>query len=276
MKDLVIYHKNCTDGFAAAFAFWLKYKNTVEYFPACYGQEPPIEKIKNNTVYIVDFSYDAPTTLKLMDLANHVVVLDHHVTSRDALKGLPQHNPKLHIEFDMDRSGAMLAWDYLNIGVESPMLFKFVQDRDLWQFYYPLSKPVVTALYAKPFVFEEWVEYLKDHKPLVELGNSLLTYRENEMAAIINSTRRTINLGDHFVPLVNCYGSYSSEIGNTIARGHDFGVTYYDTKSYRIFSLRGSKDSPVDVSEVAKLHGGGGHPNAAGFTVKRDHKLAQI
>jgi len=40
----------------------------------------------------------------------------------------------------------------------------------------------------------------------------------------------------------------------------------WDTPEGRVFSLR-SNDEGVDVSEVAKQYGGGGHRNASGFKV---------
>ena len=36
MKPLVIYHANCTDGFGAAFAAWLKLGDEAEYLPMEY------------------------------------------------------------------------------------------------------------------------------------------------------------------------------------------------------------------------------------------------
>ena len=46
-----------------------------------------------------------------------------------------------------------------------------------------------------------------------------------------------------------------------------------DTPKGRTFSLR-SADGGMDVSEVAKRYGGGGHAKAAGFTVPWGHALA--
>lgn len=47
---------------------------------------------------------------------------------------------------------------------------------------------------------------------------------------------------------------------------HPFVVGYYDNESHRIFSLRSHKKG-MNVKEVAKIHSGGGHLHAAGFTV---------
>lgn len=65
MKPLVIYHANCTDGFGAAFAAWLKLGDEAEYIPMDYGEVETPEDFdmkvslaaKGNTIYILDFSF---------------------------------------------------------------------------------------------------------------------------------------------------------------------------------------------------------------------------
>jgi nanoRNase/pAp phosphatase (c-di-AMP/oligoRNAs hydrolase) len=66
---------------------------------------------------------------------------------------------------------------------------------------------------------------------------------------------------------------YASDAGNILSEGRAFAATYYDTDKSRVFSLRSSKGG-VDVGEVAKLFGGGGHKHAAGFSVPRFNYLA--
>jgi len=46
-----------------------------------------------------------------------------------------------------------------------------------------------------------------------------------------------------------------------------YAVGYFDLPGKRIYSLRSRQGSEVDVSEIAKRHGGGGHKHAAGFSV---------
>jgi len=49
------------------------------------------------------------------------------------------------------------------------------------------------------------------------------------------------------------------------AAGRPFGVCYFELGGKRVYSLRSVHG--VDVSEIAKAYGGGGHPAAAGFEV---------
>jgi nanoRNase/pAp phosphatase (c-di-AMP/oligoRNAs hydrolase) len=68
------------------------------------------------------------------------------------------------------------------------------------------------------------------------------------------------------VPAVNCNHYFASEVGHELAIGRPFAATYYDTTDGRVFSLRSSAEG-LDVSEIAKRLGGGGHAKASGFKV---------
>lgn len=59
---------------------------------------------------------------------------------------------------------------------------------------------------------------------------------------------------------------FASDAGNRMAEGELFSASYFDTPEGRKFSLR-SKEGGMDVSEIAKRFGGGGHARAAGFQV---------
>jgi nanoRNase/pAp phosphatase (c-di-AMP/oligoRNAs hydrolase) len=57
-----------------------------------------------------------------------------------------------------------------------------------------------------------------------------------------------------------------SEIGERLAQGRPFGATYFVREDgKRVWSLR-SCEGGIDVSDVARRRGGGGHRAAAGFT----------
>lgn len=64
-----------------------------------------------------------------------------------------------------------------------------------------------------------------------------------------------------------------SDAGHELAKGQPFAACYWDTPQGRVFSLRSSADG-VDVAEIAKQYGGGGHRNAAGFRVTYVQALA--
>ena len=183
MKPLVIYHANCTDGFGAAFAAWLKLGDNAEYLPMEHGKVEAPEDFdmkvslaaKGNTIYILDFSFPRPIMEALFAHAKKVVWLDHHKTAFEMWTGLYVKDG-IHIEHDYDpgsmrpwvtlddtKSGAMLAWEYFHPGTEVPMLIQHIDDRDRWQFKLTGTKELHAAFASyKPWTFDKWKVWLND------------------------------------------------------------------------------------------------------------------
>jgi nanoRNase/pAp phosphatase (c-di-AMP/oligoRNAs hydrolase) len=73
---------------------------------------------------------------------------------------------------------------------------------------------------------------------------------------------------DYRVPIVNATVLFS-EIAGELAQGHPFAAVYFDRPDgKRQWSLRSAPEG-LDVAEIAKAHGGGGHTHAAGFEEER-------
>ena len=78
-----------------------------------------------------------------------------------------------------------------------------------------------------------------------------------------------ITLDGHRVPCVSsCI--LQSEIGARMAQRHPFVAIVFELDGRRVYSLRSHSKKGVDVSAVARKFGGGGHRNAAGFTIFLD------
>ena len=165
MKPLVIYHANCTDGFGAAFAAWLKLGDEAEYLLMEHGKvKTPTDfdmkvslAAKDNDVYILDFSFPREVMDALFKHAKRVVWLDHHKTAFEmyglanshrayALDVLNRTTSPHYILLDNNKSGAMLAWEYFHPGTEVPMLIQHIDDRDRWVFALPGSKELHAAI----------------------------------------------------------------------------------------------------------------------------------
>ena len=174
MKPLVIYHANCTDGFGAAFAAWLKLGDEAEYRACHYNQEcfQDGETVHNREVYILDFSFPSDVMDWLFRDAKRVVWLDHHKTAFEMwCQGVPdkgwicqrlnctEDNPSgnVHIELNNNKSGALIAWEYFHPITKVPKLIQHIDDRDRWQFKLEGSKELHAALASyKPWTFEMW------------------------------------------------------------------------------------------------------------------------
>lgn len=287
MKTYVLYHANCYDGFGAAWAAWKRLDNKAEYFPVSYGNAPPPMEL-NSVVYLLDFSYPRDVLLALTEKMYHVTVLDHHKTAEVELAGLgrPAHRfdvepaftpPGLYVKFDLEESGASLAWEYFYELPKSgqhwtPELVKYVRDRDLWKFAMPCSREVHAWLRSHPFGFKlwDWLNYcLTDdgqYHVLVAEGKAILRSVDQQIVVMCQYPN-WIELGGHRVPCVNATVHFS-EVGDYLCQQYPevpFAAYYLDhNDGKRQWGLRSR--GGFDVSAIAKQYGGGGHAAAAGFT----------
>lgn len=285
-KTLVIHHHPCTDGFTAAWCFWQHFGHNIEYHPGVYGEAPPDVTGKN--VFLVDFSYKRDVVLQMAETAASITIIDHHKTATDDLEGIdeectgePAHEGgdviycKVSTYFDNNRSGAGLAWDWLNPGTPRPALINHVEDRDLWRFKLPLTREIGAALFSYEQTFEQWDLLMKaDINDLVREGTALERKHMKDVRANAEITQRRMVIGGINVPCANVPHSLASDVGHLLGENAPFAACYVDTVSHRRFSLRSRPDG-ADVSAVAKQYGGGGHQHAAGFEVPRDHALAK-
>ncbi len=257
MTQYVLYHANCLDGFGAAWAAHKYFGDTATYIPVTHGSPPP-DLMRRSNVLMFDFSYDRETMLDLNDKVE-LTVCDHHKTAEAELEGLN------FATFDMNRSGAMLAWDYFFPGKEPPALLKWIQDRDLWNWDYPESRAATTALWAYPFDFHEWDKFMDDPSGLITVGEFALIMANKEIDKLCDNAYLA-QVAGYEVPVVNAT-SHWSELGNRLCQDypeHPFSASWYRmSDGNKKWSLRSIGE--FDVSAIARQFGGGGHINAAGF-----------
>lgn len=280
-RPMVIYHGNCADGFSAAWCFWRKYRDGADYVAGVYQTSPP--DVTGRDVYLVDFSYKRPVVERMLEQANSVCLIDHHKTAIDDLQPLFAQDswagePKQLAHFtDLNRSGATLAWDYLFPDEPRPLLLGHIEDRDLWRFKLPGTREIQANVFSYEYTFEQWdrlmsagqVELLQ----MTAAGAAIERKHHKDVAELVGVCKRRMVIGGHDVPVASLPYTLVSDAGNLMAQGEPFAACYWDTAEGRVFGLR-STDAGVDVSDVAKQYGGGGHVKAAGFKVPRDHPLA--
>ena len=260
--NVVIYHANCNDGFGAAYSAWKLLGNRAEYHAASHGSPPP--DVTGKRVVILDFSYNNATTKALIEQAEELWVIDHHKSNMVELHDIS------NTHFDMTKSGAMLAWEFFHPGKEAPKFISYIQDRDLWQWELPYSKEFSAAFDMVPWNFDEYEKFEGDSvfDDAVKRGSYILAYSKTVIKKICDkATKRKYK--DYDVMVVNS-SHWMSEIGSTLAKDCDFAMIWYydhDACIYKI-SLRAFHDT-MDVSEIAKAFGGGGHRKAGGFVLPK-------
>lgn len=261
-----IYHKNCVDGLFGSAVFMCRFGDTerTELHACQYGDPVPVIE-PGKRVFIVDFSFSREELLNL-SAGREVVVYDHHKTAAEEISDLP------FVTFDTDRCGSMIAWNALFPDKPAPDILNYVQDRDLWKWELEDSREVSAALRAMVRTPADALRLLvRSRNSLVSIvpdlakrGRTVLDYQEAAMEKDLERVRM-IAFMDYHVPIVNTAHLISETVGK-LAENHPFAVGYFDTADDRVFSLR-SRNDGVDVSAIAKRFGGGGHRNAAGFTV---------
>lgn len=314
MKPLCIYHGNCADGFGAAWVVRKFFGGNVEFHAGTYQDKPP--NTAGRHVLLVDFSYKRPVMLELAKNSDGVLVLDHHKSAAEDLSGndsdftdLRQYTGevtwrrfldncgqdrcegipvgRIYTYFDMERSGAGLAWDFFFPNEPRPPLLNRIEDRDLWRFQYGDTRPIQAAVFSYPYDFETWDMLFKaDLNVLRTEGEAIERKHHKDVAELVRAFQRFMRIGGHVVPVANLPYTLTSDAGHLMCEPYaastihgdefvtpPFAACYWDTPQGRVFSLR-SREGGMDVSEVAKQYGGGGHKNASGFRVGFDHELA--
>ncbi|MQG20452.1 MAG: hypothetical protein FI725_00415 [SAR202 cluster bacterium] len=261
--NLIYYHKNCDDGFGGAWAAWLQFGDRAQY-TAISHDDPMFDANKitsNDEIVLIDISLPNETLHKLARHANSITILDHHKTAKDDFKNL-ESNP-ISAVFDMEKSGAMLAWEYFHPNTAVPLLIQHIQDSDLWKFRLPRTKQVMAGLRSHPRDFSVWNTL--ETSQLANEGDPILRSIDQQVMNLVERAE-IITLADHNIPVVNS-ALHGSEIGHSLLDHYPdapFAAIFYVSKSKVHWSLRSRGD--FDISSVAKLFGGGGHPTAAGFT----------
>lgn len=273
---LIIYHAKCYDGFTSA---WICSKRfdiggrEVRYHAGHYHKLPP-KVLPNEIVYIVDFSYPPEQIDKIAEVADKVYIYDHHKSAAQKFAGYKRHN--VHIVIDMERSGAQITWDELWKREKRPKLVDYVADRDLWNWELYESEAINKFIRTYPCKIHPDVKFHhfdvlswnleNQFYRAIDIGHVLLE-EQNKQVAGAKDNVRILQWDNQPVGVVNTT-VYMSEIGNWVS--DKMAVSYaacwhQRNDGHYSWSLR---SQGFDVSEVAKLYGGGGHQKAAGFNVE--------
>jgi oligoribonuclease NrnB/cAMP/cGMP phosphodiesterase (DHH superfamily) len=263
-KVYILFHANCMDGTGAKFAAWKKFGEGAEYIPVQYGKPLP-EMEPGSRVFIVDFSYPKEVLEQLRSVHQELVVLDHHKTAEEALKGFPG------CYFDMTKSGAVMAWEYFHPGTEIPRLLEHVQDRDLWKWELDDTAEIHMGLQMLKGDVKKWDVICKKSNAfsmLVDSGKVLLKKQTMTVENAVKNHTKIIDFMGYKVGVTN-QSDHASEVGSAICtlEGVDFGIVYCITRDNEVLlSLRSVGN--FDTSVIAKHFGGGGHANASGCRLK--------
>jgi len=269
-SPLVLYHgRSCPDGFAAALAAWLYYAGRVELVGLDHGDTQSVDDLPpldGRAVYILDFSFSAEILRGIEQRAAKLVMLDHHKSAAEKLTGFACRCGVVH--FDMDKSGARLAWEFFHPDAPLPDLVRFVEDRDIWAWRFPESAAYLAALDMEPFDLERWREiaaFTPEQLERFMARGAAMDEKFHKLAADIAEGAQPLTFNGQQGLMVNAPGAFHSLVGEMLSqRSGSFALMWTAGKGGVVkVGLRSQRG--YDCIPLAESMGGGGHAQACGF-----------
>lgn len=291
--DYVIYHKNCLDGFSGYFI--LTTTNTTTENAFVYPDVPSSNyvppNIEGKNIIIIDVAYKKNILLEIIKKSKKTTFIDHHVSIRNDIMGLNIGSPH-EIIYDENESGASLVWNYFYKNKKMPRLISYVKDNDIgawkkkWTFPFIAAISVHYQLIPTVENILKWNKLLDDEeiKRLIKKGKVYNEYKEflikDNMKRyslekfpgekLYNNNKNFFTkIGQYKVIVQNGPGCPSSShlsisfLDKIECDFVIFWVLNMDRKEY-VIQFRSKS---VDVGEIAKLFGGGGHKLASACSI---------
>lgn len=283
----IFYHSADLDGWCsgAIIRFWLNsYELPFKMYPITYGDPFPWSEIdKNDHIIMADFSLPMPEMKTLSEACDNLTWIDHHA------RAIAEHDanpfPLIGLR-DSTRAACELTWRYL-MGADIPSWVRLLSLYDTWNHGDPdfdwdkvLNFQYGLSAYAQDpeKSMNTWADLCLQGKHDVGYhcrnGEVIRRYLEMRFDEIIATRSYTLSEWEGYRCLVlNDIGPIVNYMGDLIAngdknptyQGYDLVLAYGHVKGDKWrFELRTHRDD-IDVSAIAKKHGGGGHRKAAGF-----------
>lgn len=280
-RRVCIYHAGCPDGFGAAWAAWQAWGEEALYVPRSHDDGLRASDYAGDFVLFADIAPPVPAWRELAEQVEELVVLDHHVSALDRYRAEPAlardvEGAGHRVVFDLAHSGAVLAWHHLHEGRPLPPLLAYVEDQDLWRWQLSASREVNAAISSHPRSFETWGRLAATPvEALAAEGRPILRALRLEVDRAL-ATAHPVRVAGLVLEAVNAR-LQRAEIGHELAERRAFGTPA--GAAYRVAGRRVDVSlysvGDFDVARIAERLGGGGHRNAAGFSVTLDEWLAR-
>ena len=282
MKKVCFYHAGCPDGFGAVWSVRRAWGDDGRYIGRSHDDPLPFDELEDKLVVFVDIAVDNQQLCRLSEVASHIILLDHHVSAQLRYQSDLETVNRLEAEgheiyFDLDHSGAVLAWNYFHPDEPTPELLDYVEDQDLWSWKLSGSEQVNAAIASYPREFDAWdILAERSSEDLIREGEPIVRSNKMEVRRAVQKTQ-PMRIGEKRLEAVNATSNRSA-IGHELAKRTAFGAAWgcvYRISGDKVHATLYSIGD-LDVSQVASRLGGGGHRNAAGFTVGLEEWLREF
>jgi oligoribonuclease NrnB/cAMP/cGMP phosphodiesterase (DHH superfamily) len=238
-----------------------------------YGDSIPLEKILTaEKIIIVDFSLSKEEMIKLATY-HKLTWIDHHKSALEEMDGISDSWPGIR---DTKEAACVLTWKYFFPDRPVPQGIRLIGDRDIWKWAYPETGPFNEGLYqldTRPYNDSVWIPLFENDQTtldkILQNGKILREARMKTIRRTLLSKGFSVTMDGYKTLVINLRGS--GDIGQQVRNmGYEIAYCYSDDLHHEeLTTFVTMYSDKVDVSDIAKRFGGGGHSGAAGFHFKR-------
>jgi hypothetical protein len=269
--NICIYHGVDLDGYCSG-AIWKRVHPKGELIGLNYGQEVPWGMLQGNDVTLVDFCLQPWSDMeRLLTMACEVTWIDHHKSAIQSWKDAGC--PFIRGERRTDKAACELTWEFYIADRPMPRGVFLLGDYDCWRHSDPQTMPYQMGMRlhdmdpgTNPDCLEDWeLVFCDDRTHLagtLHKGEIILNYQDQQNAKAAKAIWFPVEFDGKRWMAVNAGGINSTFWDAVWDDVFDGKLGFCRSKDHWTVSLYSEK---VDCSEIAKRHGGGGHPGASGF-----------
>lgn len=259
------YYHGDQDGKCAG-AIVNKSKPGCEFIEVNYKDEIDISKIDNGEqIFVVDFSFKPDLMKQVLEKTKDIVWLDHHKT---AFEYEDKYLTKIEGIRSNDFSGCELAWQHFFPGEKMPEAVRLIGDRDKWAWKFgTLTANFNAGMTTIPHQPEDvfWGELLSNNMDLfnriIKDGSASLRFRDRICEGYADRCGFETNFEGY-----RCFALNLTAFGNEAfkEKREQYDILILFSFDGEMWNISLYSDT-VDVAEIAKRFGGGGHKGASGF-----------
>lgn len=272
-QSTICLHHNDADGRASAAIVRRALGTDVTLHEMNYGDSIPWEIISSaDRVVIVDFSLPKQDMLHIAQ-QNDFIWIDHHISSIEELSGISESWAGIR---DTREAACVLTWRYFFPDQPVPRPIVLIGDRDAWHWREKETGAFDEGLYQQDTHPENdalWGPLLNEDSKfvshLVAQGKVLREARLHNIQRQVDNYGFAVNFEGWRAMAINIRGN--GDIGSYIQElGYQLAYCYIDNcQNGNLMTFVGLYSSEINVSEIAKKFGGGGHRGASGFSFQR-------
>jgi oligoribonuclease NrnB/cAMP/cGMP phosphodiesterase (DHH superfamily) len=284
---MLILHHNDLDGYCSAAIIKYKYP-IIAMYEINYGDDIPWDLIKDNIVFIVDFSLELENMKRALKESKKLIWIDHHIGAIRKLREI-DHLILGFRDAEEIYSGCELTWKYIFPKDIFPKVVNLLGRYDVHDYSNPEVLPFQYAMQSKDTNPREnmnlWINLFNNQEEseldflesenmiqcLIEEGKPIAQFVEKRNIDFVRKNKLCINFQGFKFLAVN------SKLDNSNALEVYFDKDKYDSlmtfyrkpRGWSVNMYNGDFESKVDCAKIAEIYGGGGHANSAGFSCKK-------